>query len=267
MFYPSDPYELRAEIRQFLDAVPAPLQRGAEAKVVAPKALIAPHAGYRYSGPVAASAYAALAKAGGRVERVVLFGPAHHVAIRGLATSSADAFETPMGDVPVDRAALSTLVDLPVVQIHDEAHAPEHGLEVHLPFLCAVLGAAEPPGTENPFAFVPLLFGQVDDMQAAEVLDRLWGGAETLIVISSDLSHYLDYETATRLDRETAGAIVDGRAKALGPRRACGHVAIQALMRIARQRGLSAECVDLRNSGDTAGPRNEVVGYGAFIFT
>ena len=174
----------------------APASAGAS-----PKALIAPHAGYVYSGGVAAAAFATLKAGKQAIKRVVLIGPAHYVAVRGIAVPTADAFETPLGRVPVDRDALSAIADLPFVVEADAPHAPEHALEVELPFLQTLLGS---------FALVPLLVGDADPRQVAEVLARLWGGPETLIVVSSDLSHYHDYDTARRLDAATAAAIERG---------------------------------------------------------
>jgi len=223
-----------------------------------PKAIIVPHAGYVYSGAVAATAYVRLAALRDIVRRVVLVGPAHYVPLRGLAASGAHAFATPLGDVPVDGAAIEGLRDLPQVAVRGDAHEPEHSLEVQLPFLQAVL---------RDIAIVPLVVGDATYGEVREVIDRLWGGPETLIVISSDLSHYHPYETARRLDAETAAAIVALDADAIGEERACGRLPIGGLLLAARARGLHAIAVDLRNSGDTAGPRGEVVGYGSFLFT
>jgi len=251
LFYPSDPGQLTTAVRGYLAAA------GHTADGPAPKALIAPHAGYVYSGPVAGSAYARLAPALGRVRRVVLLGPAHRVFVRGLAAPSADAFETPLGPVRVDHEAIQALLDLPQVEIDDDVHAPEHSLEVQLPFLQLVLG---------DFSLVPLAVGDATPEEVTEVLERLWGGPETLLVVSSDLSHYLDYEAARRLDAETSRAIEELREEALGRDSACGRIPIRGLLAAAKHHGLGVETVDLRSSGDTAGPRNEVVGYGAYVF-
>ena len=248
-FYPDDPAELRAAVDGYLDAA----RNGGQT----PKALIAPHAGYVYSGPVAGSAYAAVRARAGRIERVVLIGPAHRVALRGLATSGADAFSTPLGDVPVDREAVEALLALPRVTEMEQAHALEHSLEVHLPFLQRALGR---------FSLVPLVAGDASADEVAEVLEMLWGGAETLLVISSDLSHYHDYETARRLDEATSGAIEALDPAGLSQESACGHIPIRGLLLAARNHGLRARALDVRNSGDTAGPRDQVVGYGAYAF-
>ncbi len=249
-FYPEDPAELDGAVRQYLASVP-------ETKGSLPKAAIVPHAGYIYSGPIAATAYARLAALRDDVRRVVLIGPAHYLPIRGLAASDAGAFQTPLGDVPVDRAALDELRRLPQVVVRDDAHEPEHSLEVQLPFLQTIL---------RDFAIVPLLAGAASYDEVHAVLEPLWDGPRTLIIISSDLSHYHDYATARRLDAGTAAAIVALDADAIGEEQACGRIPIGGLLRTALARGLTASAVDLRNSGDTAGPRNHVVGYGSFLF-
>jgi AmmeMemoRadiSam system protein B len=219
--------------------------------------LIVPHAGYVYSGPVAAHAFAELVPLRGRVRRVVLLGPAHRVALRGLALPQAEAFETPLGVIPVDTRAFALLADLPQIVRSDAAHALEHSLEVQLPFLQAVLGE---------FTLVPLVVGEASSEEVAEVLERLWSGDETLLVISSDLSHYLDYETARRLDAETCRAIEQLRPDALERDSACGRVPVRGLLVAARRFGLAPRTLDLRSSGDTAGDRRSVVGYGAWAF-
>ena len=224
----------------------------------APKAVIAPHAGYVYSGPIAASACARFAPAREIIKRVVLIGPSHRVPFKGLATTSAEAFATPLGAVPVDTVAIHDLCSrLPQVCVLDEAHAHEHSLEVELPFLQVVLA---------DFKIVPLAVGDANDEQVAEVIEALWGGDETRFVISSDLSHYHDYATAQELDAATARAIEALRPQDIGGEQACGRSPVCGLLRAAQKRGLRAHSVDLRNSGDTAGSRNEVVGYGAFVF-
>lgn len=249
LFYPAEPETLRTQIASFLANAPA--------AAAVPKAIIAPHAGYVYSGAIAASAYARLKPARGTIRRVVLLGPSHRVAFHGLAAPSADAIETPLGQIPVDRAALQQLADLPQFVISDPAHAREHSLEVHLPFLQEVLGE---------FSLVPLAVGDATPVEVAEVLERLWGGPETLIVVSSDLSHYHDYDTARKLDRVTSNAIEQLRYQDLDYDSACGRVPVSGLLYLAQRRGLTAETIDLRNSGDTAGPRDQVVGYGAYVF-
>lgn len=250
LFYPADPIQLRQMVQEFL--------RGAKSGGgMPPKAIIAPHAGYIYSGPVAASAYARLAPLRGVVSRVVLLGPSHRVGFLGLAASSADEFRTPLGGIPLDRTAIDSLAALPQVHTLDEAHSMEHSLEVHLPFLQEVLGG---------FSLVPLVVGDAAPREVEEVLEQLWGGPETLIVISSDLSHYHDYATAQALDHATAQAIEHLRYQDLRSEGACGRNPVRGLLLAAQRLGLKADTVDLRNSGDTAGPRDSVVGYGAWLF-
>ena len=249
-FYPADPVALRQLITELLAQAPP-------ATGPAPKALIAPHAGYLYSGPIAASAYAQLIPARDQIKRIVLFGPSHYVALTGLAATSAEAFATPLGIVPVDLEAVRKVRLLSQVRELDEAHAREHSLEVQLPFLQFVLG---------DFKLVPLAVGDATPEDISQVLDALWGGPETRFVVSSDLSHYYDFKTARRLDRATAKAIEALKPAGIGEERACGRMPIRGLLESARRHGLRARTVDLRNSGDTAGPRDRVVGYGAFVF-
>jgi AmmeMemoRadiSam system protein B len=248
-FYPADPAVLAQEVAESLAAA-VPAAEGAP-----PKAVIAPHAGYVYSGPTAGYAYAPVAALRSVVSRVVVLGPAHRVWVRGLAASSAEAFETPLGRVPVDREAVEGVCALSQVRIDDRAHAAEHSLEVQLPFLQHVLG---------DFSLVPLAVGDATDEEVEEVLDALWGGAETLIVVSSDLSHYYDYATAKRLDAATCRAIEALEPEWLDGESACGRVPIRGLLLAAQRHGLAAHTLDLRSSGDTAGDRTRVVGYGAW---
>jgi AmmeMemoRadiSam system protein B len=250
-FYPAVREVLSRDLAVLLEGAPAvPLD------AVVPKALIAPHAGYVYSGPIAASAYARLAPARGRIRRVVLLGPAHRVAVDGLVLPGALGLQTPLGIVPLDREAVRMIASLPQVSESREAHAREHCLEVHLPFLQAVLGM---------FGVVPLVVGRASTEEVAEVLDRLWGGDETLIVVSSDLSHYLGYEQAQAMDRETARTILLRRPQ-LTHHQACGATPVNGLLHVALRRGLKPELFDLRNSGDTAGDHSRVVGYASIGF-
>ncbi|HRZ11719.1 MAG TPA: AmmeMemoRadiSam system protein B [Kiritimatiellia bacterium] len=250
MFYPSAPAELRAMISGWLKA--------GESRGPVPKAIIAPHAGYIYSGPIAATAYARIQPARGRIRRVVLAGPSHRVAFRGLALSGARAFATPLGDVPVDPAAAAQLRALRQVRVIDPAHALEHSLEVQLPFLQMVL---------DDFQLVPIAVGDAEPEEVAEALDALWGGPETLIVVSSDLSHYHPYKEARRMDEAASRAIEQLHPEELDPEQACGRLPIAGLLLAAQRHGLKGQTIDLRSSGDTAGPRDEVVGYGAYVFT
>ena len=249
-FYPGDPPALAAEVTSYLSQAAPSASRP-------PKAIIAPHAGYMYSGPIAASIYARLAPLRGRIRRVVLAGPAHRVSVPGIAVPSASAFASPLGEVPLDRAAIDSLRAFPFVESSDRAHAHEHSLEVHVPVLQSVLGS---------FSLVPLVVGDAAPGEMAQVLDALWGGEETLIVVSSDLSHYLPYREAQRRDHATAEAI-HALDATLQPEEACGAAPINGLLRTARARGMACEIVDVRNSGDTAGDRDRVVGYGSFAFT
>jgi AmmeMemoRadiSam system protein B len=249
-FYPENADELRRQIEDLLANAQTPIG-------TAPKAIIAPHAGYIYSGPVAASVYKQLLSQRDIVTRIILIGPAHYESFAGLATTTAEAFATPLGLVPVERASMQILKEIPCVSVRDEAHAPEHSLEVHLPFLQIVL---------RQFAIVPLLTGDVSVDQLSLVLDKLWGGEETRFVVSSDLSHYLDWETARQVDQSTAWAIESLDPARVSEQQACGCIPIRGLLVAARRHHLCGRTLDLRNSGDTAGPRGNVVGYGAFAF-
>lgn len=219
------------------------------------RAVIAPHAGYVYSGAVAAEAFAGLKALKGRIERFVVIGPAHFVRFRGIAVPSVAAFRTPLGEVPLDREAIGEIAGLPQIVTNDEPHAGEHALEVELPFLQMVLGAVP---------VIPLVVGSARAEEVAEVLERLWD-EKTLVVVSSDLSHYHDYQTARRLDAATAAAIECCDEGAIGPGDACGALALRGMLIEAKRRRLAIERLDLRNSGDTAGDRNRVVGYGAWV--
>jgi hypothetical protein len=257
-FYPAAAGELEETVGALLAAArQAPAGSGPP-----PKAIIAPHAGYIYSGPIAASAFTALvpeastASVPAKIRRVILLGPAHRVPVRGLAMPEAMGFATPLGVVPIDPEGARAASRLPQVRMQPEAHLPEHSLEVELPFLQVLLG---------DFKVLPLLVGDATPDEVAEVLEQVWGGEETAVVVSSDLSHYLPYETACEVDRETAEAILR-LAGPIDPRRACGAYPINGLLVVARRKGLNPSLLDLRNSGDTAGDRRQVVGYGAFAF-
>jgi AmmeMemoRadiSam system protein B len=248
-FYPGNPTELGATIRTFVD----------EVEVLAgpaPKAMIVPHAGYIYSGPIAATAYARLRPYHEQYTRVVLLGPCHRVAISGLALSGADVFRTPLGDVPLDQIAIAGL-SMPEVSVVDASHELEHSLEVHLPFLQTVI---------DSFSLVPLVVGDARPESVARVLDALWGGPETLIVISSDLSHYLSYDAACISDNATRTAIENFQAHDIDHRHACGATPIGGLLIAAKRRRMKVATLDLRNSGDTAGDKSHVVGYGSWLF-
>ncbi len=249
-FYPSDPVELRELVEGLLSAPP-------QAGGPAPKAIIAPHAGYMFSGPIAASAYAQFMADRARIKRIVLLGPSHYVPFDGVAASRAEAFATPLGLVPVDTASIRQLLEAAQVTVLEQAHAREHSLEVHLPFLQVLL---------EQFSVVPLVAGEAAPEELSRLLETLWGGPETRFVISSDLSHYLPYDEGRQVDLATAKAIEQLKLDELGENTACGGVPVKGLLAAAARRGLKARTVDLRSSGDTGGPTDRVVGYGAFAF-
>jgi AmmeMemoRadiSam system protein B len=247
-FYPAGNGELENTVRAMLSGVPGSPES-------APKAMIVPHAGYIYSGPVAATAYARLQPYHDEYTRVVLLGPSHRIPLDGLAVSGADAFRTPLGVVPLDRQVIARL-EHPAVVLSDAPHQFEHSLEVQLPFLQTVL---------DSFSLVPLAVGDAAPDIVAEVIESLWNGQETLIVVSSDLSHYHDYEKAQRLDHSTCRSIESKDVHGITPQNACGSGAIRGLLLAAGRRSLRVTTLDLRNSGDTAGGKSQVVGYGAWI--
>jgi MEMO1 family protein len=249
MFYSDKPQELAANVRSFVAAA------SSTPPAKAPKAIVAPHAGYIYSGPVAGSAYAALALRGAEVERVILVGPSHRVAFSGLATSGAAVFETPLGPMHVDREAVAQLTSKHLAREFESPHQNEHSLEVQLPFLKQVCPDAR---------IVPILSGDDGWQAMAQAIDLLWGGQETAVVVSSDLSHYHDYATAKSIDTATARALEKLAAGQVDFEQACGATAVNALLSVAASKDMACTTLDLRNSGDTAGPRDRVVGYGAF---
>ncbi|HET7201179.1 MAG TPA: AmmeMemoRadiSam system protein B, partial [Burkholderiales bacterium] len=249
LFYPEDARALADEVAAYLDRTEeAPLAPGF------PKAVIVPHAGYIYSGPVAASAYDLLRPARGIVKRVVLLGPCHRVPVHGLALPRAGAFDTPLGRIPIDEEGVRGIRALPQVVESAATHAGEHALEVQLPFLQQVLG---------DFSLVPFVVGDAAPGKVAEVLERLWDGPETLIVISSDLSHYHSYDRAREIDRATVQAILDFD-PGISHEQACGATPVAGMLLAAKRKGLAARLLDCRNSGDTAGDRHRVVGYASF---
>jgi len=250
LFYPGDVRELRTCITEALSFARSHLP----ADLPVPKAIIVPHAGYIYSGPTAAFAYAALQAS--EISRVVLLGPAHRVAFYGMALSGAEAFATPLGVVRLDAAARQAALDLPEVAVNDAAHAQEHSLEVQLPFLQTVL---------DDFSLLPICIGSVHAECVTGLLEQLWGDAHTLLVISSDLSHYLSYTEANALDQQSVDTVLQMRAP-LNYEQACGATGINALLPLARRFGLTPKLLDYRNSGDTAGDRERVVGYASIAF-
>jgi AmmeMemoRadiSam system protein B len=247
-FYPANPQQLQQMLGEYLQA--------ADINAKAPKAIIAPHAGYIYSGAIAASAYSRLKSVRHIIKRVVIVAPSHRVAFQGLALSEAEHFITPLGSIPVDQQSAQALSQLPFVYYLEQAHAQEHSLEVHLPFLQMML---------DDFCIVPIVAGNATPEQVSAVLQALWGGEETLIVISSDLSHYQDYATAQRLDQATSKVIEKLQYEQLDFEAACGKIPVCGLLKLARDHSLTVKNIDLRNSGDTAGDKQRVVGYGAYI--
>jgi hypothetical protein len=246
LFYPDDPYELRAVLSGYLEQAPEAAGR--------PKAIIVPHAGYVYSGPIAAAAYRALAPVAAQISRVVLAGPSHRIPVPGIAVPEVVAFDTPLGRIPLDEDTIARLTALPDVYATNLPHRLEHSLEVQLPFLQVTL---------PPFTLVPLAVGEAKPSSMAAVFEACWGGPETLVVVSSDLSHYRDYAGAQAVDGRTVQAILDRRDD-LEDEQACGCRVLNGFMRVARARGLGVRALDVRNSGDTSGDRSRVVGYGAF---
>ena len=249
-FYPADPVELKAELDGLLTAVTT--------RFPPPKAIIVPHAGYIYSGPVAASGYASLIPLAGQITRVVLLGPAHRKAFSGLAVPASTVFKTPFGTIDLDTESIRKILLLPQVHTDEEAHRLEHSLEVHLPFLQRVL---------RDFILVPLVVGDASAEDVSEVIQQLWGGRETLLVISSDLSHFLDYDSARIRDAATTRAIENLAYEDIDYHDACGRNPVSGLLHYARNHDLNIKTIDLRNSGDTAGPRDQVVGYGTWLLT
>ncbi len=250
LFYPGKPEALAGSVDALLAAAkPATID-------AIPKAIIAPHAGFIYSGPIAASIYALLIPARTRIKRVVLLGPTHRVTIHGIALPGTAAFTTPLGAIPIDAEHVKKLMALPFVGASSEAHRLEHSLEVHLPFLQKVFAE---------FTLTPLAVGRASAEQVAAVIDMLWGGEETLFVVSSDMSHYLPYAEAQATDRATAQAIVELRTD-INHHQACGATPVIGLNLLAQQRRLKSELIDLRNSGDTAGDKSRVVGYASFAY-
>ncbi len=253
-FYPSDSAQLSSDITELLQQAQSDEQQD---KAIPAKAIIAPHAGYIYSGPVAASAYMQLLPLAKTIKKVLVLAPSHRVPFSGLATSGADYFNTPLGDVMVDKDAVQKALTLPQVQQFDRAFAGEHALEVQLPFLQMVL---------KDFHLVPFIVGDATPKEVAQVLELLWGGDETLIVISSDLSHFLDYASARKKDLATSQAIEMLAPGQIDYHDACGRTPLSGLLLAAKKHHLQPHTVDLRNSGDTAGDKSRVVGYGAYVF-
>lgn len=253
MFYPDNPQKLREMIKNFLE------QSQSYEKLPIPKAIIAPHAGYEYSGLIAANAYACLKNAKKKISTVVLLAPAHYYPFQGLATTSAQFYETPLGQIKINQQVLKELMQTcKYVSVCEEAFTYEHSVEVQLPFLQTIL--------ENNFSLVPLLVGQSSTEEIAKVLETLWGKDDTLIVISSDLSHYKDYSTALELDKSTIAAILNYEIKTIESDHACGHAPIKGLLAVAQKKRLKPALVSTTNSGSVTGIKNKVVGYCAIHF-
>lgn len=250
-FYSGNKQILADDIEALLDTVKPAVDH------TLPKAIIVPHAGYIYSGQTAAIAYARLAPGRDSIKRVILLGPVHRVPIRGLALPDVDAFATPLGKIKIDQAAIASLVGLSQVVLSRAAHSQEHSLEVQLPFLQTVL---------NKFKLVPLAVGDATAAEVAEVLDTLWGGPETVIIVSSDLSHYLPYGIARATDHKTIQNILSLQGS-LTHQQACGGTPVNGLILAAQRHHLKPKLLNLCNSGDTAGDKNRVVGYASLIFT
>lgn len=249
MFYPANPETLRSQVTALLNEDTYTGQQ-------APKAIIVPHAGYIYSGSIAASAYRSIGPADHSIKKVILLGPAHRVPLRGLAAPSVDRFQTPLGDIQLHSGDIYDLVEnFSQIKLSDLVHEEEHSLEVQLPFLQIML---------SDFLLVPLVVGDASEIEVADVIDYLWKDPESLVVISSDLSHFLSYENAQRTDATTARLIEALRGRDLPDHSACGRIPIAGMLRLARQHKMRIERFDLRNSGDTAGDRSRVVGYGAW---
>lgn len=253
MFYPADANELNKMLAKFFVAA----EKFVDFPI--PKAIIAPHAGYIYSGPIAASAYACLKNAQNKIKRIVIFAPAHRYGFYGLATLSAKVYATPLGNINIDQNYVTKALELPNVATIDAAFNTEHALEVHLPFLQTIL--------KNDFLLVPLLVSEANQDEVANVLNALWDDSETLIIVSSDLSHYYDYQTAKKLDAATAKIIESLDSSKIEGENACGYKIIKGLLPVAKAKKMQVKVLDLRNSGDTAGDKDQVVGYGGFHFT
>ncbi len=253
-FYPSDPVMLQSDVNQYLNNA----SNFSKTLSPAPKAYIVPHAGYIYSGEIAANAYNQLKIHPELITKVILLGPAHQVPFSGIAYSSANYFNTPLGAVPVNNSVINKIKHLNFVVCNNAAHKQEHSLEVQLPFLQTVL---------NKFTVVPLVIGDCSSQDVAIILEQLWGGKDTVIIISSDLSHFNTYQIAQELDKNTSKAISLLQPEKIHYHHACGRTPVNGLLRIAKKKKLKVSVLDVRNSGDTAGDKNRVVGYGSYSFT
>ena len=249
IFYPADKKSLQDDIQSYLD-------EASYGRDIIPKAIVVPHAGYIYSGSIAATAYKQIIPIKDNISRVVLLGPSHRVAFNGLAVPESDIFNTPLGDIKIDKKGIELLADLPQVIMSDQAHLEEHSLEVQLPFLQEIL---------SDFSLIPIVVGDADRFEVAEVIKKFWGDEHTLIVISTDLSHFHEYNEAKRIDRLTSDAITNLKPDLISYDDACGRNGLKGMLTVADENNLSVDILDLRNSGDTAGDKNRVVGYGAYV--
>ena len=249
LFYPDEPKTLHNMITQLLS--------NAEILPQQFRAIIAPHAGYIYSGETASHAYKQLEKIKTDIKRIVLIGPAHRVSFSGIASSSADFFETPLGLIPLDTYGIKQLQESAHLKLSDEAHAQEHSLEVHLPFLQTIL---------EDFSLIPLIVGDSDAQSVADVIEYFWDDPSTFFIISSDLSHFHEYNDAKLIDKQTSDAILHIEPEKISYEQACGRLPVNGLLKHAKKYHLKPTLLDLRNSGDTAGDHSRVVGYGAYGF-
>ena len=256
LFYPDDPQQLRSSITQLLDTARQNMTDQGFYPGLPPKAIIAPHAGYIYSGPIAASAYTLIEPVASSIKKVVLLGPSHRFALHGIASPLSDYFETPLGSIPIDQDSCQALKHFNAVEANDMAHQQEHSLEVHLPFLQCLL---------DDFSLIPLVVGDCNATYIVEVLDFFFDRKDTLIIISTDLSHFHDYLSAQVLDQNTSKAIQLLQPENIHYENACGRNPLNGLLTLAKQKNLSIDLLDLRNSGDTAGNKDRVVGYGAYV--
>jgi len=253
LFYPRDPQQLETDILGYLQsALTAPDETRT------PKAIVVPHAGYVYSGEIAAAAYAAISDRRAAITRVVILAPSHRIPFQGVAYSEADYFRTPLGDIPVDTDSTENLIRLDSTIKLEVAFDGEHSLEVQLPFLQVVL---------DKFSIVPLVVGSIPPQVLSTTIETLWGGDETLLVVSSDLSHFHDYQTARQQDARTSKAIIELAYEKLSHDDACGYTPLAGVLNLARRKKMTATAVDTRNSGDTAGDKARVVGYGAYLLS
>jgi len=253
LFYPDDATRLKFQLNRLFEEA----ERVGVAKGFRPRAIVSPHAGYIYSGAIAANAFSSALSRREEIERVVVLGPSHHIAFEGAACPSAKQFSTPLGLIEVDTHEIDRLQAQGLVNINDAAHVREHSIEVQLPFLQQFL---------SHFLLLPIVVGQCDVRSVAKILENYWDSDNALIVVSSDLSHYLDYYDARNIDRDTTNSIEACRWRDIGPYQACGCYPLRGLLELGLEKHCKATCIDLRNSGDTAGDKSRVVGYGAYVF-